>query len=320
MIMVLSPYLTIVANASPSSIPSSIEVAVGYGDTENRSRIVTACANCFPSPWCGSSGLQFIGSSKNYNGNSTDTRNCKGGDWDGGAILVTNTGATSITLTGLTVTLPLPQSGNPGSPSCPEPKRPITFDLWFGQKYYYGNLSDPAYFGGPITIAAGGQAIFAGTSSDGAYVCPAGNYPAGPTGGTYDFDTSDANFLPGCTPTTDTVSDPQITLSATGYAPTTYIDVGHTLDTGAIDIGNCGPTSSNPEWPREDLGWRLASSACGEDCVTNQLGATSSTATQASEGTASGSSNLSIYLVTAVVVVVAVVLVGVGLLRRNKAV
>ena len=50
MIMVLSPYLTIVANAVLPSIPSSIEVAVGYGDTENRSRIVTACANCFPSP------------------------------------------------------------------------------------------------------------------------------------------------------------------------------------------------------------------------------------------------------------------------------
>jgi len=318
-IMAIGPPFATIAYASLPPIPSSIEIAVAYADTEGRAANATACTNCFPTPWCGSPGVQFVGASTNYDGNPTDASNCTGGDWDGGAILVTNTGAASITLTGLTVVLPLPQSGNPGKPSCAEPPRPVTFDLWFGQKYYYGNLSDPAYAGGPITIPSGGQAIFTGTSADGAYVCPSGNYPAGPTGGTYDFDTSDANFLGGCTPATDTASDPQITLSATGYFLTTYVDEGHVIDTGGIDVGNCGPTPTHPEWPRESLGWRTASSACGENCPTNQLGVPSPTTSQTSLTPSLGvSQNLDFYLVAAVVVVVAAGLVGFGLLRRKR--
>ena len=50
--------------------------------------------------------------------------------------------------------------------------------------------------------------------------------------------------MSGCTPTKDTVSDPQITFTALGYAPTTYVDQGHTIDTGGIDIGNCAPTAA----------------------------------------------------------------------------
>jgi hypothetical protein len=315
--MVFSPYFTTMASAGPPSIPSSMEVAVGYMDTE---RGAGAYHVDFPSPWCGSPGVQFIGSSTNYDGNSTDPSNCVGGDWDGGAILVTNTGAVSITLTGLTVTLPLPLSGSLGSPSCAEPQRPITFTLWFGEQFYYGNLSDPAYDGGPITIAPAGQAIFAETSSDGAEVCPSGNYPAGPTGGSYDFDTSDANFLSGCTLTTDTVSDPQITFSATGYVPTTYIDKGHVIDTGGIDTGMCSATAANPEWPNESLGWRVASSTCGEGCTTNQLAVPSPTSARTSAAAASaGPRDLTPYFVAAVVVVAAVGLVGFGLLQRKKA-
>ena len=195
---------TAIAIADPPGIPSQLEVASSYADTERTNN----CANCIPSPWCGSPGVQFVGASTNYNGNPNDKGNCAGGDWDTGAVLVTNTGAASVTLTGLTVALPLPSSGSPGSPTCKAEARPITFDIWFGQQYYYGNKSDPAYFGGPITIPPGGQAIFAGTTSDGTYKCPSGNYPSGPTDGTYDFDTSDAYFLDGCAPTTDTASAP----------------------------------------------------------------------------------------------------------------
>ncbi len=334
--MAISPYLATIAYANPPSIPSSMEVAVAYADTENRGSNVRACADCFPSPWCGSPGVQFIGSSTNYNSNPNDATNCANGDWDSGAILVTNTGAAPITLTGLTVTLPLPQSGSRGSPSCAQPPRPVTFDLWFGQQFYYGNLSAPAYDGGPITIPAGGRAIFAGTSSDGAYICPSGNYPAGPTHGTYDFDTSDANFLGGCTPTTDTVSDPQITFSTTGYAPTTYVDGGHTIDTGGIDVGNCGATSVNPEWPSEDLGWRVASSTCGESCPTNQLGApgqssskvvnttvtpppstTISVTTCPETGTSGGVGATTVYAIGAAALVF-IVAAGLFALRRRK--
>jgi hypothetical protein len=324
-VMAFSPYVITIAYGGPPSIPTSVEIAVAYGDTEYRGANVTACANCFPSPWCGSPSVQFIGSSLAYNGNSTDASNCVGGDWDGGAVLVTNAGATSITLTGLTVTLPLPLSRSLGSPSCPEPPRPITFNLWFGQQYYYDNLSDPAYDGGPITVPPAGQAIFAGTTSDGA-VCPTGNYPSGPTDHplptprTYDFDTSDSNFLSGCTVTNDTVSDPQITFSATGYAPTTYIDKGHVIDTGGIDTGNCNSTAANPEWPDESLGWRLVSDTCGENCPTNQPVVPGSATTQASVATASGGSQTStLYLVAAAaVVVVVVVAVGFGVVRRKK--
>jgi hypothetical protein len=323
-VMAFSPLMIRIAYAGPPSIPTSMEIAVSYGDTEYRGANVTACANCFPSPWCGSPGVQFIGSSLVYNGNSTDPSNCVGGDWDGGAILVTNAGDTSVTLTGLTVVLPLPLSGGPGSPSCAEPPRPITFNLWFGQQYYYDNLSDPAYYGGPITVPPEGQAIFAGTTSDGA-VCPTGNYPSGPTSHplptprTYDFDTSDANFLTGCTVTTDTASDPQITFSAVGYAPTTYVDKGHVIDTGGIDTGNCSSTAANPQWPDESLGWRSVSSTCGESCPTNQLGLPTSATTQSAATASGGSQGLTLYLVAVAVVVVAVVVVvGFGVVRRKK--
>jgi hypothetical protein len=266
--ILFGPYVATLAQVASSPIPPSLEVYVGYGDTEGRGAGEN-CSYCFPSPWCGSPGVQFVGSSTNYDGNPTDTSNCMGGDWDGGAVRVINTGTAPITLTNLTVTLPLPASGLRGDPSCASPPRPITFKLWFGQQYYFGNLSDPAYFGSPITVPPLGQAIFAGTSSDGSYTCPTGNYPSGPGSAnhaTYDFDTSDANFLSGCTPTNDTVSDPRITFSAVGYSPTTYIDVGHTIDTGGIDTGNCSPTATDPQWGHEDLGWRPANDPCGETC------------------------------------------------------
>jgi len=289
-VLVLNPYLALVANASPPGVPASIQVAVGYADTERND----TCSNCFPSPWCGSPGVQFIGSSTNYNGDPTDTGNCKAGDWDSGAVLVTNAGASPITLTGLTVSLPLPLSGGAGSPTCGAETRPITFDVWFGQQYYYGNHSEPAYLGGPITVPAGGQAIFAGTTSDGTYRCPSGNYPSGPSGGTYDFDTSDAYFLSGCAPTTDTASAPQVTISATGYAATTYVDNGHVIDTGGIDTGNCSKTAANPEWPNESLGWRLVSGVCGEACPTNQIGVSVPSSSSSSSSSSSTGSTTAV--------------------------
>jgi hypothetical protein len=158
--------------------------------------------------------------------------------------------------------------------------RPITFNVWFGQQSYWHNPADPAFDGGSITVPAGGEAIFAGTSSDNSYHCPTGNYPStGPTNGTYDFDTSDAYYLNGCTPTTDPSSAPRITFSAVGYAATTYNDNGHTTDTGGIDTGNCAPTATDPQWGHENLGWRLVNDTCGESCPTNQLGVEAITST-----------------------------------------
>jgi hypothetical protein len=330
-ILAFGQHFATVAHADLPRIPSSIIVAVSYADTEGRGNSSGNCTYCFPSPWCGSHDVLFIGSSTNYNGNPTDTSNCQNGDWDGGGILVTNTGAIPITLTNLTVVFPLPASGDRGTPSCAEPPRPITFDLWFGQQYYFGNKSDPAYLGSPVVIPAGGQAIFAGTSSDGSYTCPTGNYPSAPPKATYDFDTSDANFLSGCTPTTDTVSDPQITFTALGYATTTYIDQGHTLDTGGIDVGNCPPTAADPQWGHEDMGWRLVNSTCGVLCPANQFGvtattmtvagstttATSTTTTTVTMSAASGVSTSTAYGISAVAVVF-IVATGYLVVKRRK--
>src|ERR1700676_5525773 len=87
-ILAIGPYVTTVSSADSPSIPSSIKVALAYADTEGRGSDAGNCSNCFPTPWCGSPGVQFIGSSTNYNGNSSDTANCKGGGWDTGAVLV----------------------------------------------------------------------------------------------------------------------------------------------------------------------------------------------------------------------------------------
>jgi hypothetical protein len=307
-IIALGPLLAVGA-ALPPGIPSSVMVSVGYADTE---RSVGTFHVDFPSPWCGSPGVQFVGSSTNYDGNSTDPKNCAGGDWDGGAILVTNTGATTITLTNLTVTLPLPPSGGPGSPTCPSYARPMTFDLWFGAQYYYDNSSRPAYDGNPIAIPSGGQAIFAATSGNGT-TCETGNYPSGPIGGTFDFDTSEGNFLSGCTPTNDTTSAPRITFSADGYSPTTYVDVGHTLDTGGIDTGTCSATAANPEWPNESLGWRAVNSTCGESCVANQLAYTATpTATVSVSAIGSQPATVSSTFTYGVVGAIAIVLLVAG--------
>jgi len=268
--MALSPYFANLAYAA--TIPSSLQVSVGYADTDH-----TACSNCFPSPWCGSPGIQFVGSATVYNGNPNDANNCTLGDYDGGAIMLTNTGASSITITDLSVAFPAP--GTPQtipsgdslgtSGGChPVYNRPITFSIWFGDQYLNGG-STVAYDGGSITIPAGGEAIF--TQTSGGSYCPSGNYPSG----TVDFDTSDANFLNGCNPivgASQEASDPQVTVTASGYDPTTYVDVGHVLDTGGIDPGDCGTVSGFPQFPSEALGWRAITSSCGASCATNQNG------------------------------------------------
>lgn len=335
-ILAIGPCLTSVSFADSAKIPSSVEVAVAYADTEGRGSAAGTCADCFPSPWCGSPGVQFIGASTNYNGNSTDPNNCKAGDWDTGGILVINRGNSPVTLTNLTVAFPLPASGNSVVPTCVAEMRPITFNVWFGQQYYWHNPADPAFNGGQITVPAGGEAIFAGTSSDNSYKCPTGNYPStGLTNGTYDFDTSDAYYLNGCTPTTDPSSAPRITFSATGYAATTYNDTGHTLDTGGIDTGNCTPTATDPQWGHENLGWRLVNDACGEGCPTNQaletptpsssVSSTESTSTSATSpttqiGTTSspgGAGSTITYGIVGVIVVL-VVAIGFVAMRRGK--
>ena len=91
-------------------------------------------------------------------------------------------------------------------------------------------------------------------------------------GGTYDFDTSDANFLSGCTPTTDSISDPQIySLTVTGSAPLLLSTMAVSwIQAGLIPV-TVGTTAVDPQWGHEYLGWRLWTCTCGESCPMNQL-------------------------------------------------
>ncbi|MDA4123508.1 MAG: hypothetical protein OK456_10050 [Thaumarchaeota archaeon] len=251
--------LSITAFAAPVGASPQYSVFVGYGDNDH-------AGSNFPSIWCGDSGVQFIGSGGDYNGNPTAASNCTG-TFDGGAIMVQNTGASSLTISGLTVTLPAPGAdcnsngcgGTDSGATCGGIARPVTWDIWFGAIDFRGT-STVAYTGGTITVAPGDYAIFTGTTGGGN--CPGG--PA-PTTGEADFDTSDSNFLFNCppTPTTDTQSAPQITLTIDGAAQPTLTDAGHTIDTGGQDPGNCGIN--------EALGWRPITVTCGESCPSNQI-------------------------------------------------
>jgi len=100
---------------------------------------------------------------------------------------------------------------------------------------------------------------------------------------------------------------------------TTYQDNGHTLDTGGIDTGNCPPTTTDPQWGHESLGWRLVSDSCGEGCPTNQLGPAANTSGIGStSSTVASSTNAPGAYVLLVVAAILVAVVGYfGLWRRR---
>ena len=182
LLLAISQRFAAAAPAELPKLPSSFVVAVGYADTEGRGPSSGNCTYCFPSPWCGSHDVQFIGSSRNYNGNPTDTSNCAGGDWDGGGILVTNTGTTTeITLTNLTVVFPLPASGTPVRRAARNLRDQSPSTSGSGSNTTSGTNQTRRTLVAQSSSLQGDRAIFAGTSSDGSYTCPTGNYPSGPT-------------------------------------------------------------------------------------------------------------------------------------------
>ena len=259
LLAILTLSLSITAFAGPVRASTQYSVYVGYGDNDH-------AGSNFPSIWCGDAGVQFIGSGGIYNGNPSDTANCPG-TYDGGAVMVQNTGTTPLTISGLSITLPKPGAdcnsngcgGTDGGPTCGGIGRSTTWNIWFGTIDYFGS-STVAYTAGTVTVQPGNYAIFTQTSGGGN--CPSG---PGPNSGQADFDTSDANFLFNCpaTPTTDTQSAPQITFAIDGAAQPTLTDTGHTIDTGGQDPGNCGVN--------EALGWRPITVTCGESCPSNQI-------------------------------------------------
>ena len=260
LLMLMSPLVSLQSHASGGT--PDINIFLGYMDNDHSS------ANA-PTPWCGTSGVQFVGSGTIYNGNPSSTANCPG-TYDGGAILIQNTGTTSLTITNFTVLLPAPVTTT-GGPTCSG--RPQFFNIWF-------NPANSAFTQASIVVPPGGEVIFAQTSGGGN--CPLISGTNGisgnslPINGYADFDTSDFNFQTSCTPSTDTQSDPQLFITFLGIPTTSFghgitasdqfIDSGHTLDTGGYDPVNDGCADN------ESLGWRLNTSTCGESCPGNQIG------------------------------------------------
>src|ERR1017187_5880664 len=103
-------------------------VSVGYADDLRPTPF-------FPNPWCNGPNVALYAT-------AGDLTPCNGsGQWDSGAILITNTGASSITIQGLTVTTPN-ESGGSCDSGC---------SIW------------TSYL--PFVLAPGKQAIFAQTFS-----------------------------------------------------------------------------------------------------------------------------------------------------------
>ena len=258
-LIALSPIVSIQSHASGGP---NISVYFGYMDNDHSEAYA-------PSPWCGSPGVQFVGSGTIYNGNPADSTNCGTcatppcGTYDGGAILIQNTGTDPITISNFTVLLPPPVTTLSGA-TCSG--RPQFFNIWF-------NPANGVFSEVLVTVPSGGEVIFAQTSGGGN--CPYITGSNGISGNSYpvngyaDFDTSDFNFQTVCTPSTDTQSDPQIYLtiagqtvltSTYGSAKITYTteitDSTHRIDTGGFDPVNDGCSSNESE------GWALAGTGC----------------------------------------------------------
>lgn len=270
LLMVFSPLVSIHSYAASPNI----SVYLGYMDNDHSEAYA-------PSPWCGSAGVQFVGSGTIYNGDPSSSSNCGScstppcGTYDGGAILIQNNDpVNSITITNFTVLLPPPVTTT-GGPTCSG--RPQFFNIWF-------NPANNAFSEGAVTVPPGGEVIFAQTSGGGN--CPYISGSNGISGNSYpysgyaDFDTSDFNFQTSCTPSTDTQSDPQIYITLAGQTlqtntygsgkityTTEITDSTHRIDTGGFDPVNDGCASNESE------GWALAGTSCSNynsaSCLSN---------------------------------------------------
>jgi len=186
-----------VAHASPS-----LNVSVGYADDSH------GVSGAYPSPWCGDSSVaEFIGVAPS--GCSTPGVTTSG-TTDGGAVLISNTGGTPVTVQSVVVTLPISGGGTAtsygaGTTAAEETaSRPIAFTLW-----------------GSFTIPAGKSAILDQTTP-------------GPTGGS-NFDTSDWQVVAGCGPKDTNAADAPTIDITTADGTTRFVDSARVLDTGGFD-------------------------------------------------------------------------------------
>lgn len=160
-------------------------VSVGYADNLRPD----APSAFFPNPWAGSPNVAL------FSGNATNV--------DAGAVMITNTGASNITLNALTITLP--QAGG--------------FTLW-GSSF-------------PFVLAPGMEAIFTQTTP---YNLDTSDFPIVPA------DISNNCSVGALASSSVCVSNAPIVTVTTGISGAlAYTDSGHVLDTGGFDANCCLP-------------------------------------------------------------------------------
>lgn len=156
-----------------------------------------------------------------------------GGTFDSGAILIVNTGASSITLDSLLATIPTWTGGSAS-----------TSTLWTG-------------FGSSV-IAPGNGAIFAQTAS---FNFDTSDFGAAGLNSTNNCDPGNAFAI--ANPAFCASIAPSVTISVNGTLLAPFIDSGQVLDTGGFDLVNANPcpggnnANNTPGNCNESLQWRL---------------------------------------------------------------
>jgi hypothetical protein len=207
----------------------SYTVSVGYADD------LRAAPN-FPSPWCGGANVALFASV----GDSLCAGS--GAQWDSGAIMITNTGATSFTINTLTLVEPNDWCGSGGC------------TIW------------GAYL--PFVLAPGKSAIFAQTSGENFDTSDFGLPGIGPSL----TDNCNAGAEQGSATCVNNTPTVEVTVNS---VQSDFKDVGFVTDTGGFDSVNSNPCPDNgnpnssgdqPGACNESLQWRDISSTCGVTC------------------------------------------------------
>jgi hypothetical protein len=218
-LFIFSPFgISLFAPVRASTAPPSLTVSAGYADDSHNGR-----GTLLPSPWCGSVAVHIgVCGATNTDCSTNPAIGC---ETDGGAILITNTAGSPLTIENVNVDLPgrgLNGAGawrvNPGHiPGTPsnlfnDGIRPVRFSLW-----------------GSFTLQKGQSAILDQTI---------------PGNSMYsDFDTSDYQVNAGCTKDQNVGDAPTIDITVDGVT-TTFVDSNRILDTGGVDLEFCSSNST----------------------------------------------------------------------------
>jgi len=210
--------------AVPAHAVSSYSVSVGYADDLRPTPF-------FPNPWCGGANVALFASDGNQCGGNQPA-------WDSGAVMITNTGGSSITIQALTVTTPNEAGGSCDS-GC---------SIW------------TSYL--PFVLAPGKQAIFAQTVSYNLDTSDNGLSGIGPSlsnNCNAGAEQGSATCLAGM---------PTVSVQVDGTT-SVYNDVGFVINTAGYDVVYSSPCPNPLDTTgacNESLQWRDISSTCGVTC------------------------------------------------------